>query len=130
MMEANKKQLLEEHKQLLKRLGEIETVIDSGVVRIKGLRNLLLLQRDAMRQYLDILTVRLDDALMAKIFADDIRPIHYAHCAICHKPIRLKGMSRIELSDTCGKTERVEGLCQECYLKFYNAIKGHGRGLV
>ncbi len=129
-MEAYKKQLIEEHTQLLDRLGEITTIIDSGVVRSKRLRNLLLLQRDAMRQYLDILTMRLDDVLIAKIYANDPGPVHYDHCAICHKPIRIKGMSRIELSDTCGKTERVEGLCQECYLKFYNAIKRRGKGVV
>ena len=64
------------------------------------------------------------------ILTEEPGPIHYNRCAICHRPIPFKGKSRIELSDTRGNTERVEGLCQECYLKFYNAIKGHGRGLV
>lgn len=64
------------------------------------------------------------------ILTEEPVPIHYNSCAICYKPIPFKGKSRIELSDTRGNTERVEGLCQECYLKFYNAIKGHGRGLV
>ena len=64
------------------------------------------------------------------ILTEEPGPIHYNRCAICHRPIPFKGKSRIELSDTRGNTERVEGLCQECYLKFYNAIKGQGRGLV
>jgi hypothetical protein len=86
-MEEYKKRLIEEHKQLLERLGEITTVIDGNAIRNERLRNLLLLQRNAMRQYLDILTMRLDDVLVAKIFANDIRPVP------------LKGRSRIELSE-------------------------------
>ena len=129
-MEAYKKRLIEEREQLLERLCEVEVVIDGPEMLNERLRNILLLQREVMRQYLDILTVRLNDVLMARMFANDPGPIHHDHCAICHKPIPLKGVSRIELSDTCGNTERVEGLCQECYLKFYNAIKGHGRWLV
>lgn len=86
-MEEYKKRLIEEHKQLLERLGEITTVIDGNAIRNERLRNLLLLQRDAMRQYLDILTMRLDDVLVAKILANDIRPVP------------LKGRSRIELSE-------------------------------
>lgn len=129
-MEAYRMQLIEEREQLLKRLGEITAVIDGPEMLSGQLHKLLLLQREAMQQYLDILTVRLDDVLMARMSANNPGPIANAHCAICHQPIPLKGASRIELSDTCGNTERVEGLCQECYLKFYNAIKRHGRGLV
>ena len=129
-MEAYKKRLIEEREQLLQRLGEITAVINGPEMLSGQLHKLLLLHRNAICQYLDILTVCLDDALMAKMSANDLGPVHYDHCAICHKPIPLKGMSHIELSDTCGKTERVEGLCQECYLNFYNAIKRHGRGLV
>jgi hypothetical protein len=96
-MEEYKKRLIEEHKQLLERLGEITTVIDRNVIRNERLRNLLLLQRNAMRQYLDILTMRLDDVLVAKIFANDIRPVP------------LKGRSRIELSE-----REPQEACKQC----------------
>lgn len=102
-MEEYKKRLIDEHKQLLERLGEITTVIDGNAIRNERLRNLLLLQRNAMRQYLDILTMRLDDVLVAKIFANDIRPVP------------LKGRSRIELSE-CEPKEACK-LFSECESK-------------
>lgn len=129
-MEAYKKRLIEEREQLLKHLGEVTAVLSGPEMLSTQFHKLLLLHRNAICQYLDILTVCLDDALMAKMSANDLGPVHYDHCAICHKPIPLKGMSRIELSDTYGHITRVEGLCQECYLKFYNAIKWHGKGAV
>ena len=129
-MKAYRKQLIEEREQLLKRLGEITAVINGPEMLSGQLHKRLLLHRNAIYQYLDILTACLDDALMAKMSDNDLGPVHYGHCGICHKPTRIKGMSRIELRDTCGHTERVEGLCPECYLKFYNAIKGHGKGAV
>ena len=129
-MEAYKKRLIEERKQLLEHIDDISAAINEYEMLNERELNLLLLQRDAMRQYLNILTVRLHYMLTADESAKELGPVHYDYCAICHTPILIKGKSCIELSDTCGNTEHVEGLCQACYLKFYNAIKRHGRGLV